>query len=64
MKNMKKENIITISVFVLIIFFFAVTFWVQKDVTFSEQENRVLQTLPEFTVEKLISGEYSKEINK
>lgn len=63
MKNMKKENIITISVFVLIIFFFAVTFWVQKDVTFSEQENRVLQTLPEFTVEKLISGEYSKEIN-
>ena len=28
MKNMKKENIITISVFVLIIFFFAVTFWV------------------------------------
>lgn len=63
MKNMKKENIITTSVFVLIIFFFAITFWVQKDITFSEQENRVLQTLPEFTLEKFISGEFSKEIN-
>lgn len=63
MKNIKKENLITASVFVIIIFFFAITFWTQKDVAFSEQENRVLQTLPEFTLEKFISGQYSKEIN-
>ena len=44
MKKAKTENIITISVFVFIIFFFAVTFWVQEDISFSEQENRVLQT--------------------
>ena len=63
MKNAKKENIVTLAVFVLIIFFFAVAFWVQKDQSFSEQENRVLQTMPEFTLEKFISGQFSKEIN-
>lgn len=35
----------------------------KTDKTFSEQENRMLAKLPEFSMEKLVSGEYSSELD-
>jgi len=45
------------------IFGFTILFWVQKDNNISEDENRVLQTLPEFSFDRLISGDYSTDMN-
>ena len=61
---MKKiANIITVAVFVGIITFLSIAFLVIKDKSFSEQENRNLQTLPELTTETLFDGTYNKKIN-
>lgn len=59
----KTANIITIAVFVGIIAFLSIVFLVTEDKNFSEQENRNLQTLPEFTAETFFDGSYSKKIN-
>ncbi len=59
----KTANIITVAVFTGIIAFLSVAFLVIEDKTFSEQENRDLQTLPELNVETLFDGSYSKKIN-
>lgn len=56
-------NIMTAAAFVCLLFGFAVAFWIVPDQSFSEQENRSLRTLPKFTWEKLVSGEYSAQIN-
>lgn len=63
MKKAKKENIVTVCVFLLLIFFFATMFWVVEDVEFSDEENRVLKSFPEFSLSRLLSGEFSKEMN-
>lgn len=59
----KTSNLITVIVFVGIMAILSVLFVLKKDDSFSEQENRDLQTLPEFTIEALIDGSYSKKIN-
>lgn len=50
---------IIITVFVL---FFSVFFFFTKKMTFSENENRYLANLPEFTMESLTSGEFMEDI--
>lgn len=59
----KKANLITVIVFVGIIACLSVLFVLKKDETFSEQENRNLQTLPEFTWDSFAAGKYSEDIN-
>ena len=54
---------LTIAVFLLTVFGFSLAFLILPDRDFSEQENRGLRTLPEFTLAKLASGKFSDEIN-
>lgn len=54
---------LTIAVFLLTVFGFSLAFLILPDRDFSEQENRGLRTLPEFTLAKLTSGKFSDEIN-
>lgn len=59
---MKKSDLITSSLFIGIISgVFALNF-LYPDIPFSTKENRTLQTLPQFSTKKLISGTFSKEI--
>ena len=60
---MKKLNIITTCVFAVLLFGFAIAFFILPDHSFSEQENRSLRTLPAFSWEKLADGSYGDEIN-
>ncbi len=60
---MKKINLITAVSFSVLLFGFAIAFFLLPDLSFSEQENRALRTLPRFSFEKLASGEYAEEIN-
>ncbi len=59
----KKINYITSILFVALLFGFAIAFWVLPDVSFSEQENRSLRTLPKLQANALISGDYASEMN-
>lgn len=59
----KTANILTVAVFVGVIVFLSAAFLIIEDKTFSEQENRNLQTLPELNADTLFDGTYSKKIN-
>ena len=60
---MKKTlNTITVILFALIIFGFSAAFIITPDSDFSEDENRVLQTLPKFSFAALANGEYSSDM--
>ena len=59
----KTADILTLAVFIAIIAVFGVMFWVMEDNAVSDTEGRNLQQLPEFTLERLNSGEYALEIN-
>lgn len=59
----KKANILTVVVFVGLIACLSTLFLIKKAETFSEQENRTLQTLPELTWDSFAEGKYSEEIN-
>ncbi len=59
----RKLQIVTVVLFVLFLFGFALGFLFLPDQSFSEQENRSLRTLPKFTWEKLSTGRYAEEIN-
>ena len=56
-------EILTLAVFLLVIFGFSIAFLLLPDREFSEQENRSLRTFPELTLEKLASGRFAEEIN-
>lgn len=61
---MKKiTHIISVVLFMTILFGFSVAFVVVPDKTYSENENRNLQTFPEFSWESLMDGSFSSEIN-
>lgn len=60
----KKNARITILFFCAIILAFTVADLLRKDRLFSEHENRVLASKPEFSVEKLMSGAYTAEYEK
>lgn len=59
----QKIHRLTVVLFLICLYAFALAFALLPDHTFSEQENRSLRTLPKFGWQKLISGEYAAEIN-
>ncbi|MBQ8431823.1 MAG: hypothetical protein IJX28_02960 [Clostridia bacterium] len=59
----RKTQIVTVALFVIFLFGFALGFLLLPDQGFSQQENRSLRTLPKFTWEKLSTGRYAEEIN-
>lgn len=62
--NVKRlSELLTVAVFLLLVFGFSIGFLLVPDREFSEQENRSLRTFPEFTLEKLASGRFADEIN-
>jgi hypothetical protein len=62
---MKKiTNIITIVLFLAILFGLSVAFVAMPDKSYSENEKRNLQTFPEFSLEALMDGKFSSEINE
>ena len=58
-----RHSIATVVIFVLLLSFGAISFWLLPDKTFSERENRALQTLPRFDTEKFLGGELSGAYN-
>ena len=58
-----KEKIIT-GLFLVTIFGFSIATFVTKDREFSEMENRMLQQTPEFTMKRLVSGDYGDDLEK
>ncbi len=59
----QKIHRLTVTLFLVCLYAFALAFVLLPDHTFSDQENRSLRTLPKFGWQKLISGEYAAEIN-
>lgn len=57
----KKASAVQVLVFLLFILVFFFLNICTKDITFSEQENRILQQEPSFTLSNLFSGKYSKD---
>ncbi len=60
----KYSELITIVFFCLIVFSFAISFYIVPDAEYSEQEKRPLEQAPELNTENFFSGEYAKNINK
>lgn len=60
----KKEAWITIGVFIVLLF--GLTFWnlLTPDREFSYNENKQLEQMPEFSLEKLFSGEWQKKFEE
>ncbi len=54
-------NILTTVLCLGFIFAFAIGFWIAPDAEYSEAENRSLAQRPEFTVENLISGQFTAD---
>lgn len=50
-----------VAVFIILIFGLTVVTLVKKDISFSANENRVLQQRPEFSSERLFDGTFTKE---
>ncbi len=61
---MKTVAKMTTALFLLMIFGFAVAFWILPDRSFSEKENRGLQTLPHFSLDTLTSGAFGRDVNR
>lgn len=57
------KNKIFFITFILIWVILIILNFFKTNKTFSEQENRVLAKIPKFSVEKLVSGEYSSELD-
>ncbi len=57
----KYSEMLTVLLFCILLFGFAVAFWILPDRTYSEQENRPLRTLPVFDVDRLFSGRYAEQ---
>ena len=62
--NGKFNDILLTVLSLVIIFGFAIAIWIIPDKDFSEEENRVLQSLPKFTAERLIDGKFTSDIAK
>ncbi|MBQ8440378.1 MAG: hypothetical protein IJX19_06945 [Clostridia bacterium] len=59
----RKLQIVTVVLFVTVLFAFSIGFILTPDQSFSEQENRSLRSFPKFTWKKLASGAFGDEIN-
>lgn len=58
----KFNDILLTVLSLLIIFGFAAAMWIVPDKDFSEEENRVLQSVPKFTLDRLIDGRFTADI--
>ncbi|MFR1519481.1 MAG: DHHW family protein [Eubacterium sp.] len=56
------KNKITIALFLLFLAFFSAGSFLFRDKNFSENENRYLQELPDFTADSVVSGVFEKEM--
>ncbi len=65
MKRQRKfsaADIVSVLGLLIIIYGLALTMLITPDKSFSEDENRVLQTLPPFSIQSLINGKFTKNI--
>lgn len=65
-ENMKKQNIANIVLLVClasVMAFFSLSYIFSSENSFSEDENRALQTFPRFSVEKLLNGTYTHQLH-
>ncbi len=53
---------LTITLFLVTIFGFSIAMAIVPDRTFSDMENRVLSSFPEFSFKRLVNGEYAQEL--
>lgn len=64
MKSKSHISYLTTYLFLFIIFFFFTANIIAKDKSFSEQENRYLQTAPKLSFKKLVNGDFTSEYEK
>lgn len=64
MKKVNIANVILLVLLALVIGFFSLSYVFVEAKSFSEDENRVLQTAPRFTFEKLLDGSYTRQIHE
>lgn len=57
-KKKRMQSWITVSVFCILIFDFAIATLVKPSANFSETENRVLQQMPEIKTESILNGDF------
>ena len=60
----RRTDIITVVIFLLLVFIPAVLFWIMPDKKSSEEENRSLQQMPEFSIDNLVSGKFTRNMGK
>ena len=62
---MKKPTLYSVLIIFLsiIIVFFSVCYIILPQKSFSENENRMLHTMPSFNMEKLLNGEFSRQLH-
>lgn len=63
---MKKQNITNVVLLVFLVSimaFFSLSYVFGVEKSFSEDENRALQTFPKFTFEKLLDGTYTRQLH-
>lgn len=61
-KKARITDILTIVIFLAIVYIFAASVYIIPDREYSEAERRYLQQKPEFTIERLIDGKFTSEI--
>jgi len=59
----QKTNLVTVILFLTLLFGFSIAFLLTPDRAFSEQENRSLQPLPHFSAEAFLSGDLADDVN-
>ncbi len=59
----KRSELLTVILFCVVVGVLAVSFWIIPDKSFSEQENRNLEQIPELSADSFFSGGFSKAIN-
>ena len=57
-----KTNVIYVAIVAFITVSLSISFFLIPDKVYSENENRTLQTAPEFSFESLVSGEYTTKL--
>ena len=63
-KTNRITDILTIIIFLCMIFIPAVLFWVTTDIKISEDENRPLQQMPELSIGDIVSGKFTRLMGK
>ena len=61
-KKISAADVITALGLFAVIYGFAIAMLIIPDKTFSEEENKTLQTLPSFSIQSLINGSFTKDV--